>query len=853
MQKEKNNNDISRFDIKSKLPLILFFLFLFVGLIIFYKPMAIDGQEPRGVDNMKNLGETTQVKEFEEENNTIALWNPEIFIGIPRYFSRSNNSFNFNLIINTLNHNNIIDWRVSWLFLGAIGMFLLLRSLGLAWYISAIGSIAFIFWPHMQGLIEVGHNAKVRAICAMPLVIFAFFNFVKKKDLISILWFSLIFSLILRTQHYQIIFYTLFILLGVGIYHIIKWIRAKEFINIKKTVPIFILSLLISILMSAQPLFLAKEYTPYSTRGGKAIDLSEKSSQQQKTSGGVGLDYATRWSFSPKEVMSLISPKFFGGTSAEKYNGKTYPHLRNKTIQGTYWGDMPFTQSSEYIGIVIVVLAVFGVWMNRKNGLVITFFILAMFSMFLSFGRHFPTLYKLFFYYVPYFDKFRAPVMTLILFTFNVIILSMFGLKSLLEIKENAKLRSFLFISCIFLFVGILFILIPDLLSFSSEKDVQFGNNSQVLEMYKTIRKEMMVGDTIRMVLYLSLLIVSVIVFNLHLLFNREKLQQVLSKLRLDGYFNWLISDNVKWPLILSIFLLISIDAISVSYRFISNAEFFNVERAEKRYFKKTDIDKIIDQDKEYNRVIELGSDFTSNDLAYHHQIIGGYSAIKPQAIQDIVSNNLYSSNDPLIPVNIPVISMMNGKYIITPGIVNHPDLKQLIIDQQKQKILYENLNTLPRAYFISTTKKLKDEKEVVRFLNSPLFKPDSIAVFSNEILTENNYSTEGTVAISEYNPNQIELTASTPNNAFLILAEAYYPKGWECKIDGKSTGIFQMNHVLRGIEVPKGKHLITFNFEPKSYKRSTLISAIFTYCVWLLIIAFYIKKFIKMRKDREN
>ncbi|MBN2281885.1 MAG: hypothetical protein JXQ65_14980 [Candidatus Marinimicrobia bacterium] len=818
---------------------------LFLILLVFYKPIALDGLDPKGVDVTSSIGNLNQIKEFEKNTHERALWNPNIFIGLPLYFKHHSKTFNIDRFIAIL-ELKFLDWRISWLFLGAIGMFLLLRALGFEWYIASIGSIAFIFWPHMQGLIEVGHNAKIRAICAMPLVLFTFINYVKRKDLISLLWFALIFSVMLRTQHYQIIFYLLIVILGLGLFYIFSWIMNHEVKNIQKTVPPFILAMTVGILMSAQPLFLANEYTPFSTRGGKAIDIHEKSSEKTKKSGGVSFDYATRWSFSPKEMMTLISPNFFGGTSAEKYTGKKYPHLKNKMIQGTYWGDMPFTQSSEYIGIIVVVLAGFGLWTNRKNGLFISIFIIALFSLFLSFGSHFPALYKLFFYYVPYFDKFRAPVMTLVLFVFLVNLMAMYGLNSLLEINGKRKMRPFLIVAGFFLALGILFLLIPGLLSFSSPKDAQFGNNPQVLEMYKNIRQEMMVTDTLRMVRYLIYFVLLVVLFNLHFLVNPKKLEGFFKKIRLSFFYNYLVSNQTRWPIILGIFLLVSGDLVAVSYRSFSKISFFDLKRTEKHYFKKTLIDKIVNEDPSLNRIIELGSDFTSNDLAYHHQIIGGYSAIKPQLIQDIFDNNLYRSNDPMMPVNLPVISMLNGKYIITPGLVEHSDLKELALDSEKQKVLYENMRTLPRAYFVRQIKQFPDEREVLRFLNDPAFKPDSIAVCSNPKLAEKAYSVEGMVEITDYTPNRIQLQTSTGSEAFLVLSEAYYPIGWTCLIDGKPAEIFQVNHTLRGIELPAGDHSIIFNFSPRSYKRASLLTAIFTYGAWLLLIGAYIAKFRK-------
>jgi uncharacterized membrane protein YfhO len=164
-----------------------------------------------------------------------------------------------------------------------------------------------------------------------------------------------------------------------------------------------------------------------------------------------------------------------------------------------------------------------------------------------------------------------------------------------------------------------------------------------------------------------------------------------------------------------------------------------------------------------------------------------------------------------------------------------------LSVNQQQNKVLYLNKEVLPRTFFVSQVKKLPDETAMVKFMNNSQFKPDSIALVSNNKLTEKNYSTTGEAEITEYTPNQVVLSSSNEGEGFLILSEAYFPIGWTCTIDGKPTEIYQVNHILRGIEVPSGDHEIVFTFEPKSYQHAQMISNITTYLAWIALIALII------------
>jgi len=258
-------------------------------------------------------------------------------------------------------------------------------------------------------------------------------------------------------------------------------------------------------------------------------------------------------------------------------------------------------------------------------------------------------------------------------------------------------------------------------------------------------------------------------------------------------------------------------------------------DRIEQQYFKPTKTDQILAKDTDYYRILALGSLFQSNDLAYRHQIIGGYSAIKPQLIQDIIDNNLYTNN-PKEPVNWNVINMLNGKYILSPAQLQYPGLVMVDVDQDKRTILYRHDNCLPRAYFVSAIDTFSNEKEIVEYLNNPNFDPLKMAI-TTEKPEKHNFSTDAMVSITSYTPNQIDLTATCRDSSFLVLSEAYYPVGWKALIDEKPTHIYQVNLLLRGITVPPGDHKITFRFAPRSYYRSKWLSTVFVYLTWLTFI----------------
>jgi LPXTG-motif cell wall-anchored protein len=64
-----------------------------------------------------------------------------------------------------------------------------------------------------------------------------------------------------------------------------------------------------------------------------------------------------------------------------------------------------------------------------------------------------------------------------------------------------------------------------------------------------------------------------------------------------------------------------------------------------------------------------------------------------------------------------------------------------------------------------------------------------------------------------------------------------YYENGWKASIDGKETKIHRVNYAFRGLEIPAGKHTVSFKFEPQVVKTGSKIALITSVIVLLLLI----------------
>jgi uncharacterized membrane protein YfhO len=87
-----------------------------------------------------------------------------------------------------------------------------------------------------------------------------------------------------------------------------------------------------------------------------------------------------------------------------------------------------------------------------------------------------------------------------------------------------------------------------------------------------------------------------------------------------------------------------------------------------------------------------------------------------------------------------------------------------------------------------------------------------------------------------KHQPNHLKYNSYTSKDGFAVFSENYYKNGWIATIDGKEAKIYLVNYVLRGLQVPAGKHTIEFKFEPQVVKTGSAIELISAIVMLLLI-----------------
>ncbi|MBW6516291.1 MAG: YfhO family protein [Candidatus Cloacimonetes bacterium] len=759
---------------------------LFIGLIlvllsIFFIRMGYLGYAPKSNDNLQWRGAAEVQIRYNEENPDLALWNSNLFSGMPGYLISYPARYPFVKNIFDFFTTYLINWRVFYMFLAGLGMYILMLSLGFKPLQAFISGMAFALSCHFIGLIEIGHDTKYRAIIYIPWIFWAVNYLFKNRDLLGMGLTAMFLILQFRENHAQITYYTMLMILVYGIFSLfwhLKDYKSKEFLT---AVILFVITLLIVGLAVAQPYLSVWEYGHYTIRGGDT---------------GLGRDYATSWSFHPLEILTFIIPEFFGG------------------ISPFYWGWMPFTQTHMYMGIIIFALALLAIF-HWKSRIVKMLTAVSLVSLFFSFGRHFPLLSNYLLSYFPFFNKFRVPAMILILLQFSMAILAGYGIKLIIDKMEEGNEKFNKLIRKLLLFSGIAFLLFVilsaagfwNVLPFQHASDTGRYEPNQI-DFLQDVRQSQFKTSGV-----IAFAFLTVFFLLTYLLLKRKGITPYV------------------YMTILAV-LVIS-DLMLVNRKHLKNL----VPQQEiQAAFQDTEADRFLLEDEDLFRIYPIGGEFGQSRWAYYHQTIGGYHGAKLQRYQDILDHSLNAEVQYRVPINWNVVKMLNVKYLISPVQLPFDNLSYVLYDRDRRVTIYENADYLSRAWFVEHIEVVEESRQIFRFLNHPEFDPAKIALVEKPMFGI-EAPEESSIELTDYGLHNIEFALTTDKNSLLVVSEIYYPAGWNAYLNGSKVEIIPVNHILRGVVIPPGEHLLEMRFEPASYRISLIMSLLGLITTVLLVI----------------
>lgn len=807
--------------LKKNLIHILVLLSFLLVTVVYFSPLVFEKKAlPQG-DVMQGLGGAQEIFEYAKETGKQTLWTDGLFSGMPSIMVYT--GYPGNLVPRIYPYIILgLPRCADMIFLSLVGFYFLMLAYNIRPILAAAGSFAFAFSTYTIVSIEAGHNSKVTAMAFMPLVLAGIVWAYRKNAWQGAAMLAIGLALNLQTNHVQITFYTFLTAL---------FLLANELIvSIKegKLKPFIIYSLGLGLAAGiavgthAGYLLSVSEYGPYSIRGKSELTPTDP----KVASEGLDKDYAFDWSYAPAETMTLLIPRFYGGSSNENVGTKsdTYETLTSKGVPAgsakdftkslpTYWGDLPFTSGPLYVGAIIIFLFVLGLLvLDNKD----KYWILAssIFSLFLIWGKHFESFNYFLFDYLPLFNKFRAVMMAVVIAQITLPLLAMLSLEKILLYTDKEALKKKVFIA--FGITGglcaLIFILGSTFFSFQAEGDARLLENfknmtgdasfaQQIMDAIVSDREGMMRGDALRSLLFIGL------VAGLIYIYLLGKIKEVV-----------VIAGSA---------VLVFLDIWTLDKNYLNTSSF--VRKPNESFFAKSVADEAILQDTAISyRVLNVsGNPFTENRTSYFHKSIGGNNPAKLRRYQDLIERHLSKNNE-------KVLSMLNAKYaIISP-------------EQPPQLIP----GALGNAWFVQEIKKVNSPDEEIAALDK--FEPAYTAVVDvNKFkVAKDKFDNAGaTISLKEYQPNYLRYESNSKSEGLAVFSEIYYPHGWTVTIDGKNTELLRANYVLRAVNVPAGEHTIEMRFDLPTYHTGNQISLISSILLFGGVIGIVVMEVIKKKK----
>ena len=779
----------------------LIVILLFVGISFAYFSPVLQGKRLDMPDIKHWKGMSKEVTDFRNATGEEALWTNAMFSGMPAYqISTKSNTNLIQYVVKAISLG--IPRPANLLFLYLLGFYLLLLSLKVDYRLSAVGAIAFSFSSYFFIIIMAGHMTKAHAIAYVPMVVAAVLYTYRGRMLLGGVLTALAVALQLYANHLQITYYLVLMLILIGLVQFVKDVKGHNLADFAKRSGILIVAALLASGTAITRLSTTMEYGTESTRG-----KSELTDNLDNKTSGLDKDYATSWSYGVAETFTLLIPNFYGGasqgaltTDSETYQAiKRAPNAKQLIKQlPLYWGTQPFTSGPTYAGAIVMFLFIFGL-LFVKSEMRVWILLATILSIMLAWGKNFMPLTDLFLDYFPGYNKFRAVSMILVIAEFTLPLLGFVALNKFLTTDSDEKKKP---LKLAFYIVGglsLIFALMPSLFfDFVGGQDASLAKNGWPIDALQADRASLLSADAWRSFIFIAL------TFGAMWMFLKNKISS-------------------KY-VILIVGVLVLADMWTINKRYLNDNNFARKSRVEVPY-QATQADQQILRDTDLNFRVFNQSVSTFNDAStsYFHKSIGGYHGAKLKRYQELIENHISKGN-------MAVLNMLNTKYFITPK------------GQAQQ-----NPGAMGNAWFVNEINSVANADAEIAALNS--FNPANTAIVDvrfSEYFINGLDNSRTSISLSEYKPNYLKYNSDSPKEGIAIFSEIYYDKGWNAYVDGELKPHFRANYVLRGMQIPAGKHVVEFKFEPAVYHVSERI-ALASSTVLLLLLAFFSIKELKI------
>ena len=769
--------------------------------VLYFNPV-LKGKKIYQSDIVQYTGMAKQHIDFRNAYDAESYWTNSAFGGMPTYQLGAKYPHNY---IKKLDLAlRFLPRPADYLFLYFLGFYILLLVLKIDYKIAILGALSFGFSTYLIIILGVGHNAKAHAIAYMPLVLSGIILTFQKRYYLGFIITALASGLELVTNHPQMTYYLGFLIIILGITYLVHAIKSKELPAFFKATAVLFIAAVFAFSMNATNLMATSEYAKESTRGKSELTINPDGSPKEQTT-GLDKDYITQFSYGKLETFNLFIPRFMGGGNREDIgkDSETYKAFRAlgatpiQALQESkqapmYWGDQPIVEAPAYIGAVVIFLFVLALFLYQGR---FKWWLIAgvLMSLLLSYGKNLSFLTDFFIDYVPLYNKFRAVSSIQVLLELCIPLLAALGLAELFHKDRSSKTKLEALKKSLGIVAGltVVFLIFKNsLFDFVGSSDGQFKEyyGASFVEALRLDRSAIFTEDALRTLLLV--LAVGGLIFT---------------------YLKQKISQNTT---IVILGLLLILDLVGVDRRYVNNDNFVSALKVDRPYQAST-IDKELLKDTTNFRVLDRSDNSTKS--SYFHNSIEGYHAAKLRRFKAV--QEFYIDK-----TNFEVLNMLNTKYIIYQN-------------KEGEVLYFENENTNGNAWFVDAIESFETPDEEILALDKINTKTTAIANASDLKSKRFVKDSMASIQLVDYKLNHLVYETKTTEDGFAVFSEVYYKNGWNATIDGVEVKHYNVNYILRGLEIPKGTHTVVFKFNPSVVTTGSNISLVSSILLALLIL----------------
>ena len=812
---------------KKYLFFILATAFLAVVAIIFFFPDDIKGNVLQQHDTMQGIANGQEGKAFHEATGETTRWTDALFGGMPNFQIAP--SYPANSLLGWIG-NAYMLWLpgpANLLFAMMIGFFIMCLCMKLRWPVALFAAIAWGFSSYFIILIGAGHIWKFVTLAYIPPTIGGLALLYRRRYIAGMALTSLFAALQLQSNHPQMTYYFLFVVLAM----VLAWLwtawRERRMADWGIATICAFCAGALAVAANSASLYNSYEYSKETVRG-RATDLTLPGADD---TGGMNRSAITAWSYGVDETFTLMVPNVKGGATIQPVAGQNLlksvldtPKAQELNLSQDeaqfvyqfpqYFGDQPMTNGPVYVGAFVLLLAILALFTVRSP-MKWALFAVSVLAIALSWGHNFPGLTNFFIDNFPGYNKFRAVSSILVIVEFCVPLLAALCIKKMVDDPDEFRRNPWVGYLVFGLGAAICFVGWVSPTIFGEPYSMQeleslraagaFTNPSyyRVMNAVRDARLSLVSADSLRSLIFI--IIAAAVIFL---------------------YFKGVFKRKPVFVVVMAALALI--DLYPVAHRYV-NSENFVEPMANEEAFQMTDADREILKDKSNYRVIDLDN-MGGARSSYFHKTIGGYHAAKLTRYNDLLEYQINRGNT-------EVLNMLNTKYLLHEGTYTvNPDANG-------------------NAWFVSQIDYVPDANAEMAALDTLPTKHVAVAdARFKPLLGEAVAPAPGdTIYETSYAPNKLTYKARTQRGGVAVFSEVYFPWGWEITVDGKPAEMGRVDYVLRALRLSPGEHEIVFRFDPQSMKITNALgvtAVIVIYILCLAAIAFWLWK---LRKPRPS